>query len=69
MDRRIFLGSAAAAASFALASPNETVRVACVGFRARGKDHIKAYARGIQCLLAVVLLLQVVCLVRLFWGQ
>ena len=33
------------------------------------KDHIKAYARGIQCLLAVVLVLQLVCLVRLFWGQ
>jgi hypothetical protein len=33
------------------------------------KDHIKAYALGIQCLLAVVLCLQVVCVVRLFWGQ
>jgi hypothetical protein len=33
------------------------------------KAHIKAYAVGIQCLLAVVLCLQVVCVVRLFWGQ
>ena len=33
------------------------------------KDHVKAYARGIQCLLAVVLFLQLVCLVRLFWVQ
>jgi predicted dehydrogenase len=42
MDRRYFLGSAVAA-GVALASPNDTVRVACVGFRGRGKDHIKAY--------------------------
>jgi hypothetical protein len=33
------------------------------------KAHIKAYALGIQYLLAVVLCLQVVCVVRLFWGQ
>jgi hypothetical protein len=33
------------------------------------KTHVKAYTLGIQCVLGVVLLLQVVCLVRLFWGQ
>src|ERR1019366_8563629 len=46
MDRRYFLGSAisagAALRSSALASPNDTVRVACVGFRGRGRDHIRA---------------------------
>ena len=31
--------------SSALASPNDTVRVACVGFRGRGKDHIRAYSQ------------------------
>jgi predicted dehydrogenase len=45
MDRRYFLGSAAAAAGLAMASPNDTVRVACVGFRGRGRDHIKAYSQ------------------------
>src|SRR5579872_3399428 len=46
MNRRYFLGSAAAAAivhSGLGASPNDTVRVACVGVRGRGRDHIKAY--------------------------
>jgi predicted dehydrogenase len=48
MDRRSFLGSTVAAGvalqSRVAASPNDTVRVACVGFRGRGKDHIKAYS-------------------------
>jgi len=47
MDRRYFLGSAISA-GVALraraASPNDTVRVACVGFHGRGKDHIRAYS-------------------------
>ena len=47
MDRRYFLSSAIpvglALGSRALASPNDTVRVACVGFRGRGRDHIRAY--------------------------
>jgi predicted dehydrogenase len=48
MERRYFLmGSAAAAAmqSSALASPNDTVRVACVGVHGQGQNHIRAYAR------------------------
>jgi len=28
-----------------LASPNDTIRVACVGLRGRGKDHINAYLK------------------------
>jgi predicted dehydrogenase len=47
MNRRYFLGSAASAGVLlrgsAAASPNDTVRVACVGGRGRGRDHIKAY--------------------------
>ena len=44
MERRHFLMSAASAAgSAALASPNDTIRVACVGIRGRGVSHIKAY--------------------------
>jgi predicted dehydrogenase len=51
MDRRHFLvGSAAAlgtlgAARVSLSSPNETVRVACVGLRGRGKAHLSAYPK------------------------
>ncbi len=50
MDRRYFLaGSAAAAASKLrasnLASPNDTVRVACVGVRGQGRSHIGAYSK------------------------
>src|SRR5437868_3899771 len=49
MERRHFLTTSAAAAtamqSSALASPNDTVRVACVGVRGQGQNHIKAYAR------------------------
>ena len=49
MDRRYFLGSAISAGvalrSRPLASPNDTVRVACVGFHGRGRDHIRAYSQ------------------------
>jgi predicted dehydrogenase len=48
VDRRYFLMSSAAATaaqSSALASPNETVRVACVGFNGRGVAHLRAYPR------------------------
>lgn len=49
MNRRYFLGSAITAGtalrSSALASPNDTVRVACVGVRGRGRSHIHAYSR------------------------
>ena len=48
MQRRHFLMTSAAAASLsssALASPNDTVRVACVGVRGQGQSHIKAYAK------------------------
>ena len=49
MNRRYFLGSTLSAGvalrSSALASPNDTVRVACVGARGRGRDHIGAYNR------------------------
>jgi predicted dehydrogenase len=49
MNRRIFLGSAAAAGALlrprAASSANDTVRVACVGVRGRGKDHIRAYSQ------------------------
>jgi len=47
MERRHFLlGSAAAAVASRtiLASPNDTVRVACVGVRAQGHEHIRRYA-------------------------
>jgi predicted dehydrogenase len=48
MNRRHFLlGSAAALGTWtgrrASASPNETVRVACVGLRGRGKTHLRGY--------------------------
>src|SRR5215472_17769151 len=47
MNRRYFLGSALSAGavlqSRAAASPNDTVRVACVGVRGRGRDHVRAY--------------------------
>src|SRR5437588_2778212 len=48
MERRHFLMSSTAAASVgasALASPNDTVRVACVGVKSQGQNHIKAYAK------------------------
>jgi predicted dehydrogenase len=41
------MSTAAAAGALrasAIASPNETVRIACVGIRAQGYDHIRAYA-------------------------
>jgi predicted dehydrogenase len=49
MKRRSFLSRAAAAGALlrsgAVASPSDTVRVACVGVRGRGRDHIRAYTR------------------------
>jgi predicted dehydrogenase len=48
MDRRSFLLSSAAAlgaSSSMLASPNDTVRIACVGIGGRGKDHISGYSK------------------------
>jgi predicted dehydrogenase len=48
MDRRHFLMSSAAAlgaASNVFGSPNDTVRVACVGIGGRGKDHIGGYSK------------------------
>src|SRR5437016_259594 len=49
MKRRYFLGSALSAGvafrSHALASPNDTVRVACVGVHGRGRSHIRAYSQ------------------------
>ena len=47
MDRRHFLmGSLATGAAFrrqAAASPNDTVRVACVGVRGQGRTHLSKY--------------------------
>jgi predicted dehydrogenase len=50
MNRRHFLMSSTAAATAALrssslASPNDTVRVACVGVRGQGRSHIDNYAK------------------------
>src|ERR1041385_7954109 len=47
MNRRYFLMSAAGAlaAKRTLASPNDTVRVACVGVRSQGKSHISNYSK------------------------
>jgi predicted dehydrogenase len=47
MNRRQFFLSSAAAmtASRAFGSPNETVRIACVGIGGRGKDHISGYSK------------------------
>jgi len=47
VNRRHFLMSSAAALTAAprlVSSPNDTVRVACVGLRGRGKSHIHAYS-------------------------
>ncbi|MBM3785977.1 MAG: Gfo/Idh/MocA family oxidoreductase [Acidobacteria bacterium] len=47
MNRRYFLASTAAASSVnasALASANDTIRVACVGVRGQGGSHIQAYS-------------------------
>ncbi|HWQ53776.1 MAG TPA: Gfo/Idh/MocA family oxidoreductase [Bryobacteraceae bacterium] len=43
MERRQFLATSAAAVL--AASPNSRVRVACVGLRARGLDHLNGYAK------------------------
>src|SRR6266567_9040477 len=48
MNRRHFLMSSAGAlvaARRASSSPNDKVRIACVGLRGRGKDHINGYAK------------------------
>jgi predicted dehydrogenase len=49
MNRRHFVMSSVAAAqtlrSSSLASPNDTVRVACVGIRGQGRSHIRSYSR------------------------
>jgi predicted dehydrogenase len=48
MNRRHFLMSSAgvlAASRRAMSSPSDTVRVACVGLRGRGSDHIHTYGR------------------------
>ena len=49
MDRRYFLmgsvAAGAAARASALQSPNNTVRVACVGFNGRGVAHLQAYPK------------------------
>jgi len=50
MNRRTFLmgsvaGAATAAGAKAIPSPNDTVRVACVGLRGRGTAHLRAYPR------------------------
>ena len=49
MERRYFLSSAAAAAATLAgrrlkAAPSDRVRIACVGLRGRGKDHIRGYS-------------------------
>ena len=48
MNRRHFLVSSAAAVaarSSALGSPNDTVRVACVGVRGQGHEHLEQYGK------------------------
>ena len=49
MNRRHFLMSTAAVAAGAVtkgtASPNDTVRIACVGLNGQGKSHLKAYGK------------------------
>jgi predicted dehydrogenase len=47
MERRHFLMSSAAAGAMtahSLASPNDTVRVACIGVRGQGNSHIRSYS-------------------------
>src|SRR5689334_16464752 len=48
MNRRYFLLGAAAATGAVtkgLASPNDTVRIACVGIRGQGRAHIQTYSK------------------------
>ncbi|HTS66512.1 MAG TPA: Gfo/Idh/MocA family oxidoreductase [Candidatus Acidoferrales bacterium] len=58
MNRRYFLGSAVSAGTLlrpvAAASANDTVRVACVGVRGRGRDHIRAYSKMANVEIAAV---------------
>ena len=49
MNRRYFLATTAAAAGSqlaprGLASPNDTIRIACVGVRGQGRSHIRTYS-------------------------
>lgn len=44
MNKRHFLATSAAAANAVLASPNDTIRVACVGLRGRGRHHLSTYS-------------------------
>jgi predicted dehydrogenase len=43
MNRRLFLTTAAAGAATALSGANDRVRIALVGLRGRGRDHIKVF--------------------------
>jgi len=43
MNRRIFLATAAAGAATALCGANDRLRIALVGLRGRGRDHIKGF--------------------------
>uniref|UniRef100_UPI0015D77A81 Gfo/Idh/MocA family protein n=1 Tax=Nevskia soli TaxID=418856 RepID=UPI0015D77A81 len=49
MNRRYFLMSTAAlatgAATRGIASPNDTIRIACVGVRGQGGTHLKEYGK------------------------
>ena len=58
MNRRYFLGSALSAGALvrsgAAASPNDTVRVACVGLHGRGRDHIRAYNQMVNIEIAAL---------------
>ncbi len=49
MNRRYFLMSTAAlatgAATRGIASPNDTIRIACVGVRGQGNTHLKEYGK------------------------
>ncbi len=48
MNRRYFVMSTAAAAATALraaSSPNEAIRIACVGVRGQGREHLRRYAK------------------------
>src|SRR5689334_4280243 len=43
MQRRYFLATAAAGAATALAGATDRIRLALVGLRGRGRDHIKGF--------------------------
>ncbi|MFB3828530.1 MAG: Gfo/Idh/MocA family protein [Bryobacteraceae bacterium] len=56
MNRRYFLMSSAAVAGAhrSMASPNDTIRVACIGVRGQGRGHIGAYLRAPNVELAAI---------------